>query len=316
MSLKPTDYLMGVMVPLTWGMGIVVAKAAIEHFPPILLMSLRFTVTALVLVWFVRPPLGMLKRIFGIAIVGSAIQYSLTFTGLKGIDASVATLVVQLEVPFLVLLGTVFLKERPGLRKWAGIAMAFAGVGLIAGEPRLSGSLFAVMLVISGAFAWAVGQIMVRALPPIDGITMAAWVAVFAAPQLLVMSAIIETGHIAAIVSAPPLVWGAVIYLGVVMTAFGYTLWYSLIRRHPVSTVAPFLLLLPVFSVAGSIVFLGEEMTVRLTMGGIVVLTGVAFILIERGGAERPQRAGRRRISRRRARYAAALQAGRARPPE
>ena len=47
------DMVMGVGVALTWGLGIVFAKAAIAHFPPILLMGFRFTLTALVLVWFV-----------------------------------------------------------------------------------------------------------------------------------------------------------------------------------------------------------------------------------------------------------------------
>ena len=47
---------MGLAVPLIWGLGVVFAKAAIGHFPPVLLMALRFTLTALVLVWFVKPP--------------------------------------------------------------------------------------------------------------------------------------------------------------------------------------------------------------------------------------------------------------------
>ncbi len=56
MPLRPQDVLMGLAVPLIWGLGVVFAKAAIEHFPPILLMALRFTLTALILVWFVEPP--------------------------------------------------------------------------------------------------------------------------------------------------------------------------------------------------------------------------------------------------------------------
>ena len=109
------DILMGVTVALTWGMGFVFAKAAIEHFPPILLMTCRFAVTALALVWFVKPPLKQMKPLIWIAFISAAIQYSLTFTGLKGLDASIAALVVQLEVPFLVLIGAVWLSEKPGM---------------------------------------------------------------------------------------------------------------------------------------------------------------------------------------------------------
>ena len=42
--------LMGLAVPVLWGLGIVFAKAALEHFPPILLMAFRFAVTGLTLV--------------------------------------------------------------------------------------------------------------------------------------------------------------------------------------------------------------------------------------------------------------------------
>ena len=91
-------------------------------------MALRFSVTALALVWFVRPPMAHMRALFVIALISAALQYSLTFTGLKGLDAGVAALVVQLEVPFLVLIGAVALKEKPGWRKWAGITLAFFGV--------------------------------------------------------------------------------------------------------------------------------------------------------------------------------------------
>ena len=135
---------------------------------------------------------------------------------------------------------------------------------------------------IGGGFTWAVGQAMVRALDDIDGLTLTAWVAVFATPQLFVMSALFETGHVEAIRSAGSVVWLAVLYLGLIMTALGYGIWYSLVRKHPISLIAPFLLLLPVFSIAGGVMFLGETLTIRVLIGGAVVIAGVAFILVER----------------------------------
>ena len=276
------DILMGITVALTWGMGIVFAKAAIAHFPPILLMSIRFTVTALALVWFVKPPLRHMGALCAIAFVGSAIQYSLTFTGLKGLDASVAALVVQLEVPFLTLLGALALKEHTSRRKWIGIGLAFFGVWQITGEPKISAAWGSVLLVVGGAFVWAVGQVMVRRLKEIDGLTVTAWVAVMAAPQLLIMSLIFESGHVAAIQSAGWVVWAAVLYLGLVMTALGYGMWYTLVRRNPVSQVAPFLLLLPVFAIIGGILFLGESLSWQVLLGGAIVIAGVALIMTDR----------------------------------
>ena len=69
------------------------------------------------------------------------------------------------------------------------------------------------------------------------------------------------------------------------MTALGYGLWYGLLLRHPVSRVAPFLLLLPVTTVIGGILLLGEEPTPQIVAGGLVVIAGLAFILLERPAA-------------------------------
>ena len=180
------------------------------------------------------------------------------------------------------LVGAVFLGEKPGWRKWTGIALAFFGVYQIAGEPRISAALGSVLLVIGGAFVWAVGQAMIRRLRDIDGMTVTAWVAVMAAPQLFAVSLVVESGHWQAIQSAGWVVWATVLYLGLVMTALGYGLWYTLIRRNPVSRVAPFLLLLPVFAVLGGTVFLGEVLSAGALLGGAVVIAGVAIILTDK----------------------------------
>jgi O-acetylserine/cysteine efflux transporter len=288
--LSGQDIAMGVAVALLWGMGVVFAKAAIGHFPPILLMALRFTVTALVLVWFVKPPWRLLSRIFAIALVSAAIQYSLTFHGLAGLDASTAVLVLQLEVPFLVLLGVVMLKETPGMRKWIGIAISFFGVAFIAGEPQLSDAWLPLGLVVGGSATWALGQIMIRKLGgEVGGFALIAWVSVMAAPQLFVFSWVFEDNQLDYIRSADWVVWGTVFYLGLIMTALGYGLWYTLVERHPINRVAPFLLLLPVFGVIGGVALLGESLTLRIAGGGALVIAGVAFILFERAPKLTPE---------------------------
>ena len=280
--LKPRDLAMALAVPLIWGMGVVFAKAAIEHFPPILLMAFRFSLTALLLVWFVEPPIRYFKQIFLIALISAAVQYSFTFNGLVGLDASTAALMIQLEVPFLVILAAIFLKERPGWRKTLGIVIAFSGAVIIYGEPNLEGQEFYLVLVILGGLSWAIGQVMVRHLGVLDGKTMLAWVSVFAAPQLFLFSYLIEDDQLAYIASAGWIVWGTVAYLGIVMTAIGYGFWYSLVLRHPINRVGPFLLLLPVFSVLGGVLLLDEEIEFQVLSGGAIIILGVASILTER----------------------------------
>lgn len=282
MALRPLDFLIALSVPMIWGLGFVFAKGAIAHFPPILLIALRFTVTALALVWFVRAPVSLFRQIFVIALVSATIQYSMTFTALRYLDASTAGLVVQLETPLLVLMGWVVLGDRPSLRKLIGIAVSFAGVVLMTGDAKLQAAWQWLALFVLGLVIWSFGQILVRKLGDVGGFTLVAWVSAFAAPQLFLASWALERDQIEAILAADWRIWGTVVYLGLVMTALGYGLWYHLLGRYPVSQVGPFLLLIPVATLVGGVLLLGERASVEVLLGGAVIIAGVGFILVER----------------------------------
>jgi O-acetylserine/cysteine efflux transporter len=259
--MKKLDVLLALMVPTLWG-------PAVDQFPPILLMAMRFGLTALLLVWFVPIPKAALRPLFLIALIGSTFQYGMTFNGLRLLDAGTTALIVQAEVPFLSLIAAVWLGERLGMRKVFGMVVAFAGIYLIAGEPRIHGQVVGIALVLAGAFMWAVGQVMMRRLGELGGITAIAWVAVMAAPQLTFASLVLESDHLEHIRAAGWQVWAAVVYLGVVMTAIGYGCWY-------------------VTSVLGGWLMLGEGITLHILAGGVLVVTGVGIIVMERRNRRR-----------------------------
>ena len=278
--MKPLDTLSAISVAIIWGMGFVIAKAAMEHFSPILLMALRFTLTALCMIWFFRPDPKLFNKLFWIAFVSAAIQYSLTFTGVSGIDASTAALLIQLEVPFAILLAAVVLGDKLTIRQGVGVSLAFCGAILIVGEPKLANNMRYVLMVIGGGFAWSLGQIMIKMMGVSGGFSLISSVAVFAAPQLFIASYLLEDNQIDQIITASPAAWAAVVYLGLVMTALGYAMWYRLLGLYDVNMVMPFLLLLPVASVVGGYLFLDEVLTTKIAIGGLLALAGVAIITL------------------------------------
>lgn len=284
--MKGRELLISLFVPLSWALGFTVAKAGLAEFPPLLLMSLRFFIAALVLVWFVPIPRNCMKDLFWIALIGSTIQYGLTFTGLSMIDASLAIIVVHLEVPCGVLLAVLIFRERPGLIRVCGMAVSFLGIVLIAGLPDTEGQLLAIFLTGSGAMIWAVGQIMYKRISnQLDGLTGIAWIGVLAAPQMLLGSFLFEDGQWEALTHATWIGWGSVAYLGLIMTVAGYGVWFTVLRRNPVSHVMPVLLLLPVFTIVFSVLLLGERPSMGVLLGGVVVLTGVAMIVFAKPAA-------------------------------
>ena len=65
------------------------------------------------------------------------------------------------------------------------------------------------------------------------------------------------------------------------MTVIGYSVWYHLLRICDVSKISPFLMLLPVTSILTGMVLLGDQFTLTMGIGGVVVMTGVASTLIK-----------------------------------
>ena len=281
------DIILAISVAVIWGFGFTLAKVAfvLSDFPPILLIAFRFALTTLVLLWFVKPPFGFMRRIFWISVVSATIQYALTFTGLDGLNATTAIIVVQLEFPFMIIMAAVVFKDRLSWSQIAGIALAIMGIVMIAGQPQLQDDILPVFLVIGGAFTWAVGQIMIKKLGgQVGGFTLIAWVAAFATPQLFFASWLFEEGQVQAIRTMNWIGWAVVVYLGLVMTALGYSIWYHLLGKFRISQIGPFLLLLPVTSIAGSVLLLDEQLSTIDFVGAIIVIFSV-WIITRRASA-------------------------------
>jgi O-acetylserine/cysteine efflux transporter len=290
---RRSDILIAVFVACIWGLGFTVAKAALADFPPIFLMALRFTVTALALVWFVRPPMGYMGRVALISLVGAGVQYSITFTGLKGLDASAAIIIIQLEPVYASLLAAIFLKDMIGWRRAFGMAIAFSGVLILAGAPTIQGAYVSAAMVGSGSLLFAAGQVMTKALKgAVGGFQLTAWVAVFAVPQLFLATFLFEDSHRTHLRDADAVVWVAILYLGLIMTALGYGLWYRLVNKYSINLVMPFTLLLPIVTVLSAIMLLDERPRPIVLLGGAVTIIGVAVIIVRDNPFARKVRAG------------------------
>jgi len=276
--MKPLDLLVAITVPMLWGAGFTVAKGTFDEFPPIFLMGLRFSIAALILIWFVKPMWDRAGRMALVAFVGGTLAYGLQFTGLNGMNASTAVLIVQLEVVFVSIFAGIFFKDRLTWQQWVAMALAFGGVALIAGEPRIQSNPVPFVLGVVGGVIWAAGQTLIKSLGAVGGLRMVAWFAAFAGPQLLIASFLVEEGQLEAVREATWKGWAAVVYLSIVMTATGYALWFRLVGIYRMNQVIPFILLVPVTSIIGSVVFLGEVLTGWVIAGGLIVMASVAFI--------------------------------------
>jgi|TARA_Y100000816_G_scaffold281148_1_gene255376 O-acetylserine/cysteine efflux transporter len=276
------DSLIAAIVPIFLGFGFVIAKPAMEYLPPFLLMGLRFTFVALLLVWWFPIPRGFLKKIFFASLIANTAQYSITYTGLSFIDASAAVLLVQTEVPFGVLFAFFMLKEKPTLRALIGITIAFVGVYILTGSPNLDGKFIGVSLVIIGSGVWALGQVLVKPLSKeINPLALVAWLGLFSGPILITLSAIFDGNPINYFRSTPFEIWMIAIYLGFIMQPITYGCFYYVLKNNPIYKVLPIVTMgIPPTGLLAAIFILGEEPTKELFIGGAIIIIGVMLILL------------------------------------
>ena len=277
------DILIAISVPILLGFGFVIAKPAMEYFPPYLLMGMRFTIPALILVWWFPIPKGLFLDLFKVSFIGNTLQYGLTYNGLNIIDASSAVLLIQLEVPFGILIAFFLLKEIPSIKNIIGLVIAFFGVFILTGAPNLEGKYFGVLLTLSGAFTWSLGAVMAKPLSKkIGAFALMTWLAVFSGPMLILISAIVNGNPIQYILIANFNSWLTVLYLGFFMQPAAYGAWYYVLSKYPVNKVMPVLLLLPITGLITAIFLLGEEPPKQVFLGGAVIVLGVGMILFSK----------------------------------
>ncbi|AWK87504.1 DMT family transporter [Azospirillum thermophilum] len=274
--------LQALLVMALWGLNFVVAKWGLAEFPPLFIMFLRFTLVALLLVPFARVPRGRMLPIAALSVTLGTVHFPLMFNGLTGIDAATASLAAQAQVPFSSLLAAVVFKDKLGWRRALGMSTALAGIAVIAGEPRLGDALPSLFMILGASLAFAVASIQMKKLGGLDGFALNGWMALMAAPQLLILSLLLEHGQIEAVRGASAWGWSAIVYMAVVVTIVAYGLWYPLLRHYDVNQTMPYLLTVPVFGVAAGVALMGDPVTLNLAIGGALTIGGVAVIVKRR----------------------------------
>lgn len=272
------DFAATMLVVVIWAFNFVAGKIGLGEFPPLLMLGLRFALAGALLAPFLRLPLRRWRLVVLIGVVLGGLHFGLVFSGLAGVHAGPAAIAGQLTVPFSAFLAWIVYGERMGWLQLAGIAIAFAGVYILAGDPTQQRDPFYLFLVVLGAFAWAIANILIKRLGPISPFVLNAWVAVVGAPILFAASAAIEEGQLQAIADAGWRGWGTVVFMAVGASITAYGLWYYLLGKHQLNRIVPMTLLAPVLAVVLAVLILGEPITLQVVAGGLLTIVGVAMI--------------------------------------
>jgi len=284
------DFLLLFAVCFVWGLNIVITRWVVfdAAVPPVFFAAIRFLGVAICLIPFLRPIPKDLKTLFLISFFIGSGHFALLFLGLANAEASAASVVGQLGVPFATLMSMAFLGETIGWRRGLGIMLAFAGVLLIAIDPESFSVSFGLVYIAGAAFIGSVGGILMKRMSPISALQMQVWIGLFSFAPLFALSAFMEQGQWSTYMAGGWLVWAATIFAVIGVSVFGHGAFYHLIKKYDISLLSPLTLMTPIWGVVLSIVLLNEAITSRLVLGAIISLGGV-FVIAVRPNKSMPE---------------------------
>ena len=275
-----------VLISLTWAGSFIVVKVTVDEISPIDLGFLRFLVATpiMVLILFLRKkdiriPTRELPSLSVLGLTGVTLLYIFQYTGIEYTTASTSSVLISVNVIFIVILSALFLKEFLSLKKVLGVVFPFIGIIVVifaqtTNENIVFSNKFFIgcLFILLSAFCWAVYSIVgKKLLTRYDPFTVTTYAfvlgTIFFLPVVLpdilgVVQNISFNG------------WIAVFYLALLCSAFGYVAWYYALSKTEASRAAVFLNLIPLFTITLSF-FIKEIPTILFLIGAILIIYGV-----------------------------------------
>lgn len=290
--MAPRDVALALFVAVLWGANFVVMKHAVSEVPPLLLTALRFALAALPMVFFLPRPRVSWGTLIAYGTAFGIVKFGLLFTAFKiGGAAGLASVLLQTQAFFTILLAQALMGETVGGRQRLGIGVALAGVVVIVAGGIADASAAPFVLIVAAAMAWSVANLIQKRAGSIDMLAFTVWISLVPPLPMLALSAAFE-GVAAWQAAWTHLTWAgvaAVLYLAYPVSIVSGAIWGSLLARYPAATVTPFALLVPVIGMAGGAAVYGERFTLANLAGSGLILAGLTFIVLAgRAASARP----------------------------
>lgn len=286
LPMRPADLLLALLVIVVWGLNFAVMKLGLQEVPPLLLGALRFAFAAFPALLLFKAPRVPLRWYLAYGMTISVGQFAFLLSALHvGMPSGLASLVLQSQSLFTMLLAGWLLHERRMAHQVAGLLLALLGLGLIGlaqglSAPGVSVPLLGFGLTLMAALSWACGNIVSRGLSrfgPMNQLAFVVWASLVPPLPFLGLSLWLE-GPEAMARALTNLGVGAmatVAYLAWVATLLGYGLWTYLMSRYPANRVAPLTLLVPVVGLSTGWLLFDETLGPLHWAGGALLMLGL-----------------------------------------
>jgi len=276
----PASHLsLALVIALVWAVNFVVMKVGLEQLSPFLFITMRFLLAGLLLSPWLKVVKGRMAHLFLIGLCLGGLHFAVAIMAIHLAEqVSTLVIIVQLHVPFTLIMAHYFLKERLSYWRVGGVVLAFFGVMIIALDPAILDERIAIILMLFATALYATGAILTRSLKDVSILTTQAWTAVSGLPLIIGLTLFFEPDPISQLNIMDLKGWGMVAYAAILSSIVGYGGMNFLLKRHPVTLIAPMMLCVPVFSTVAAMVFLDEVITTRFLIGAFITMSGLGLI--------------------------------------
>lgn len=280
-------YLTLILTTLFWGGTFIAGRVLADSVAPADAAFMRFVLAAVALAVLTRmidgrlrlPPRDQLGSLLLLGFTGVFCYNICFFSGLKYIEAGRASLIIALN-PMAITVGAVFLfGERLSLLQCVGLLISLFGAFLVIsnGNPAIlvsGGFGWGEIAILGCVISWAayslIGRNVLKSMSPLSAVFYSAlFGALMLFPATLVGEAPLQIHTYS---SAD---WISLLFLGILGTAAGFSLYYQAIRAIGSARSSVFINLVPLFSILLAWIFLGETINFSVLGGGIILMSGV-----------------------------------------
>ena len=279
-----------VLVMFFWGTAFVSGRILTQSYHPFSVAFIRFLLASLILLPLLikRNPYFFkitwrqwLKVLFLVATGVFAYNYFF-FNGLKLIEAGRSSIIISMN-PAITAIGAIFLlDEKLTNKKIWGFILALTGAFVVISRGKISillhggfgiGELYMLGAVLSWVSYTLFGKVALTKITPYEATT---WSALIGACMLLPFA--LEHQLSAVFEQADIWNWMHLLNLGVFFICFGFIWYYEGIKEIGASRASSFISLVPIFGTACGVIFLGEELSPPILLGGAIVIYGVYLV--------------------------------------
>ncbi|MDB5629546.1 MAG: protein of unknown function transrane [Tardiphaga sp.] len=285
--LAPAGLICLAITSVGWGLNWPVMKYLLTEWPPMSARGLTGVVGGLLLAALalargqsLRVPRHQWPRLLLLSFLNVTLWMTLMGLALLWLPASEAAVIAYTMPVWASVLAWLVLGERMTWLRIAAMLMAFAGIAALLGGNGISASrdkLPGIIMVLIGAFAFALGTVAAKRLPlNLPLIASSALQIGLGCVPVAIAGLLIERPQIAALSSVG---WSLMAYMTFVQFCIAYVCWFAALARLPASVAAIGTLAVPVIGVVASAIALGEPLgpgqiaALLFTLAGVVLAT-------------------------------------------